>query len=308
VGVPGTTFKVDYIFADQTDLVPAAGWTETFYIAGTSLGNVLTTVKAVPDTNARLALLANTYALAEIRVSDVFALRDSQVYIVPNGMGVGQYPSPGHPTPGEDVSEQPWDGLLVQMQDVAFKSRRSFPLRGLPVGVITQNFQYQANNAVWNPAFQAWVARHTASPGGPAPLTPYLLQQRNFTPVASPTTIAVGPDGRSLIITWSGGVPAAIIAALNPTPPTAVNPFISIRNCFGADHVNTIWKIASLTLPNTLTTYPHRRQLFGNPGGTPLIAIVNYNYPGIAYMTPLRGMKRSTGGPFARLHGRARTR
>jgi hypothetical protein len=302
---PGSIQRVDYIFADPTDLLPAAAWTETFYVGGTTQ-DVFDRVTRPIDFQARTDLLHNNYALAQINVSDVVVLRDSIPFNLGAAAGAGRYPLAGGHVELTDDSEEPWDGVLVQMQNAARNSRRFFAMRGLPVGVVVNNFRY-VGNAVWNPRFDRWKDRHCSVPGGPGPVTPYLLQKRDFTLLAPPTTITVGVDGRSLVLTWAGGIPAAITTQFNINPGPGA--FVELKNVYGADKINTIWRIISLDPPNSVHTVRHQRVIF-TPGlsGAWVCRLVGYTYPPIAFLDPVRGAKRNTGGPSRRLHGRARTR
>lgn len=306
---PGTIQKVTYEFADPEDLLPSAAWSETFYVAG-DLNSVFEQVTDPADWAFRLDILHPNYAIAAITVSDVVVLRDSSAYAFSLATGRGTFPAPIGFGPKES-SEEPWDGVLVSMQNLALNSRRSTAMRGLPTDVVVDNFRY-VGNAQWNPRFDAWVARHTTSPGEPGPATPYLLQKRDFTPMAAPDTITIGADSRSLVLTWTAGVPAALQTQFNIV--NGPGAFIELKNVFGANHVNTIWRITRLAavggvVVNTAYTIRHKGVIFSaGLTGAWTIRLVGYTYPPIAYMTPLRGAKRNTGGPSKRLAGKARTR
>lgn len=302
---PGTIQRVDYLFADIADLLPAAAWSETFYVQGDN-ASVFEKVTDDTDINVRRAILHRNYALAEIRVGDVVVLRDSNVFLLPPGTGTGTYPIPATHTPTDDDSEEPWDGILIECQDALLRSRRSFAMRGLPTDVVKNNFQY-VGNPIWNPRIRAWGERHITTPGAPGPATPYLLQQRAFVDMPPPDTIAVGVDGRSLVLTWTAGRPASLNAQFGIV--NGPGAFVSLSNVYGADFVNTIWRIKRLDGANVAHTVRHKRQIFTpGLGGAYSIQLVSYNYPPIAYATVRRGCKRNTGGPSARLHGRAPTR
>jgi hypothetical protein len=199
-------------------------------------------------------------------------------------------------TDADDPAEQPYDGLLIRMDDGG-SHRRSFIMRGLPTNIVTKTRSY-APEAEWTTAFAVW-ANSVTTPGGHAPnpnIWQIRTQVRNPTPVI-PASVNVAANNRSLVITFTGAVPAAI---------TQANPFFILAGVTGADHCNKIWRAQFPVGATVMNTYPGRRTIYGTPGGLPLVTPITYAFSGIESVIPLRGVKRDTGRPFDLLVGKSR--
>jgi hypothetical protein len=283
-------YKIDFLFSTATGL--PAGWSETVYAAFGTAAAALDWAKNGQYRTARLNLLDPGYAQDMIRVSDVTIRGDSLTDFAEPGTSLGTYPvPPGH----GDVSEEPWDAILIRMLATPTNNRRrSFLMRGISGGVSQQNYSYNPN-ATWLPLFTAWKDQVKS--------VPLLMRLKvvhldgnpptDFSPIR-PSEIEVSSDARSLIITFP--------ATATNVPPAG--SFFTLKGADGAWPINKNWKVQTF-INNQIFTHAGRNVIWGTPElGRALVQQYTYDYQPILQVDAVRGAKRSTGRPFQLLRGR----
>jgi hypothetical protein len=287
--VPGTRFIATYFF--ETNVGPAAGWTENYYLTASSLAAALGVAAGNSAVIPRLFLLHPDYSLVDIRVSDIDVLRDSFVAGPLSGAGKGQFQTTSGGIP---ESEAPYEALLIRFSSGGV-ARRNFLLRGLPEGVVSKTRAYNPSSQ-WVTNFDLWKNSVLAPVGGgpPNPNT-WAVRQRVLGAPATPTGIIVGSDLRSISLLFAA-VPVG----------TTVGGFILVNGVTGAGHINKIWRVKGATATGILT-FPGQHNIYGVPVVTFSEAkAITYNLVPITDALPRRGVKKDTGRPFDLLRGKSR--
>lgn len=285
--MPNIVAKADYFFNDMTQ--NPAGWTETTYYVVPSIENAIALASNAEYVGARLKLLANTYFLREIRVSDMAQMRDSKIVPLNGATGRGQFPS-GRVGDEVDFSEEPYDGVLIRLESGSIH-RRMFIMRGLPTGIISQNRRYSPTPP-WPANFSDWknVIRTSVI---------WNILTTRYTDLDDPATIAVNPDKHSLAITWTGGVPAGIRAPSTGIPAS----ILKVSGIVEAGPVNKLWMVRRI-IGNTVYTRPGLRRIKGTPNQPWFVSLQVAEPAAINEAIPLEGRKRDTGRPSDELRGR----
>jgi len=145
-----TNTKVNIFFEAAGGTSPT-GWTETFYMPGTSLQQNLNSV-VQQYVSPRASLLGMGARIQSIRVSHVAADRQTFIQFMSGKQG---QPDLFTTSPQDDYDPTQVD-LLLRIQD-AIGKRRQFWLGGLPDSVTDQLVQQGVTGAFVNsPVFKQW--------------------------------------------------------------------------------------------------------------------------------------------------------
>lgn len=286
-----TFFKLKYGFKDA-DSPFSTSWSETFYIAAASADAALSVGILPANLNLRRAMLANSYTMQSVFAGDVSRLRNSREAAIPLGQGRGLI---GDFDTGVDISEEPWDGVLVRLETGGDTNvTRSVSMRGIPTGVIVDNYRY-LGGPIWATAFSDWSANFISS-GHPSPV-PYLMRTLIQPTAVNATGIAINDDKKSITITSFAAVNPSIIKGSR----------VAVTGSFGVHFVNKIWRVKRVD-GLQIITYPGQKLLFGTVTGPVQYQLMDWTYRPIGVATPIRGCERKTGKPASPLRGRSRGR
>jgi hypothetical protein len=270
----------------QSNKFVSAGWTENWYLNADNIAGALGVVNASGYVQSRIRILSADYNLTHFRVTTVSpqVRGASRVTYLSTAASQGKLDNPAD---AEDPSEQPYDALLVRL-DLTIGRRRSLLLRGLPTGLVTRVTGY-AQTDWWG---RPWgVFTRTLSD----PTFPLLIRTSTLGTLLSWDTVAINPiDNRSLVFTLAGGPPAGYVvgATFKVTSP-AFSP-----NLTGLYRIRVVGATTIQTVPGRVAFQPFAGV------SLPLTQLVTYDYNPPTQVTPLRGVKKSTGRPFDLLRGR----
>ena len=290
------TVRIIFEFKDNQSVVDA-GWLETWYMDGTDPFGALdawTTETAVRAVRGRLS---SDYVLSRIATVVIGDRSKTADKTFTAAQGQGTYPViAGQPSKGE----QPWDAVKILCYSSGKAALlRNFALRGIPEGAIKNTTNYDPD-PTFRDALNLWIRVATQTPL-------FLVRKRGLILGPNPTSMAVGADLRSLVLTYTVPPPAAFVP----------KSLILLSGVLAAGPVNHIWRIRTVS-DTTITTYPQRRVIWGTPNITGMVLNrVVFGPPPdtnpggfipVAQMIPQRGTKRNTGRPRLQLRGRARAR
>jgi hypothetical protein len=134
-----------------TDAVYQTGWTESWYISGSSASGCLSTFAAVAT--ARQALLMDSSSIFAIRASNVDTPRDS-LYLSSGLPLVGTIVSATYPIAGV------WDCLLVTLQSSTLNMFGHVFMHSVPAGIFVGRVYVPTHTSGigWVANFAAWVS------------------------------------------------------------------------------------------------------------------------------------------------------
>lgn len=260
------------------------GWTETFYQVGDDIGTLFAEASSTAAggyLRRRQQMLTENCWIKGVTCSDEAVLRDSKAKVIPKSQGKGLIPKP-------ITGEQPYDALLLRCE-AGNTRRRGFLLRGIPVGLVSEDNEYIGANAFITNLNNYMEAIRDRLHGAIRIKTPG--------PKLFPSAIDVGLDLKSLTITFAAPLPAGL----------ATNAIINVAKMGQAANVNGLWKIAKVD-GLVVTTFPKLREIFGSPVPTGSVTVMAITYGAITSIQPVRGGKRDTGRPSGALAGKARVR
>lgn len=281
------TCKLTYFFRDIVSSTDS-GFSENFYIGSGDSQTALAAATAPGWLNERLAFLASSYMLTSIRAQNVTNRFDNARKRFNMATGVGQFAVGGRNQP---VGEPSWEGVLLRLFGGTVTTRIA-TIRGIPDNVVGENLEYQPS-AAFQRAFDQWRDDLTVNPQA------YQLRHQVLgTPLATPTNILVGPDLRTLTMTYPTGTAPGVLAPRS---------LVKISGVLNAAPVNGIYRV-QLNNGTQITLYPKRRNIFGTPLAPTVVQLVTYSYQDITDSDPIRGAERKAGRPFDQLRGRASVR
>lgn len=253
-----------------------AGWTETLFINVANL--TLALAEAQDLVPLRVALLGQQSALVNVRVSDDFIKRDSQIFPVP----------PGDQTPARGVgSEHASDDLVIRLEGgVVFRTRRTLAMRGIPTNIIGSAGRFIGDPGGWNSAFTVWTQQ---------------LIQRHWAIKFRDKTVPV--------FNLAGAVQDVTTGIVTVTTAVAhgylSGDLVMISRVIGAVEINGIWVIASATA----TTFTFKLQALMRPyilSGQ--VNKQNFALAEINKVLIIRSNTHRAGRPFGQLVGRRKVR
>lgn len=288
--MPGTMFVATYFFEQAEGL--SAGWSESFYMSATSLADALGKVNTTARINRRLNLLSSEYKLTLIRVSDIEVRGDSVVRNFGGTEGLGNLGP--QVAAAVDTSEEPWDGLLVRLEAGGLR-RRSFILRGLPIGVTTRNYEYNLVDP-FQTNFVRW--REDLVLAVPFGLRTVAVGVDVLPP---PTSVALSATRMGLVLQYPvGAIPGLItndarIRLSNAPRGLGINGDWRVQF-----RLETLGQVVLFDKRFVIPCVPTSLVFVKLLGATTIIPITN--------ALARRGASRKTGRPFGSLVGRRRVR
>lgn len=294
--MPGTDFQCTFKFKEQG----GQGWSETIYIKAAGL-NPRALDMATRLAVARRAILSKGYFLSEVVVSDVEVFRDSE--ILDPETGLGQPLGEGLFGANAQAGEQPWDRLLLRMNAGA-TARRGLELGGVPKNQITSEGRYEPTQA-WQRLLQAYLlrVRNGTADIGPSRFT--IRRQDTGNKKADLITVSSDPQND-----------VALQVTLKQTEATDIGlvagSLVRVSRVRDVVRANGIWQVAQVDViggvpPTVRVTMIVKggNKIFGPYDvKTGRIRVITISYPEITRAIPERGVRRKTGGPFDRTHGK----
>lgn len=254
------------------------GFTENWYITQASRPEVM--VRAKKLWLARLDFLSDKYYQPWIRICDVNAERDADVFGYSFSSGIGVAPSSG----AEDEVER----AAINCRVFSGSTRwRSWLIRGLPTGAVL----WQGGGMVINPAWTATTNtfRSLLATDG------WALRRSALSDARTVTTYTT--SGRMLIgITINAAAPGTWLAGR----------VIKIGGCINVAGLNANWRI--IDVGPTATAFalgPHRKPTIGDEIPINAVArLVTYSYPAITNSAFINVTSRKSGRPLFVPRGR----
>lgn len=261
-------FRVTYFFTGGK-----YGWSETYYRTSDNFDLVPPVAEALGV--RRRGVLVQQYTLEAYRISQEGVFRDSKVFYVNPGAGVGLYPA------SATTAQQPFDALLCRFEASQFH-RRQLYLRGIPVDVLDPYGAY-LQVPPFNDAIVLFFNLLKASP----------WQVRIPDPVQTPVTI------KTLVV--RNGDPRFLDITVDPPiPGAAINQVYKVLKVTSPRGASKLWRLDSVSNGGaTMGLGPNKFPLVGVWNGQGSLT-GQYLYVGsnITGTDVVRGVRKSTGRPF----------